>query len=177
MDAIPEILAPAGNLESLKAAVSNGADAVYLGGKLFNARQEALNFNDQELEKAINYAHLRGVKIYVTVNVIIADEELQTAALYLNNLYNAGADAIIVQDLGLMRMAHMLLPNLAVHASTQMTITNAAGIRFLEQYGVKRVVLARELSLEDIRRIRRQTCSELEVFVHGALCFSYSGQC
>lgn len=177
MNNLPEILSPAGNWEALKAAVANGADAVYLGGKSFSARQEALNFNDQELEQAINYAHLRGVKIYVTVNVLIANEELETAARYLTTLYHAGVDAIIVQDLGLMYLAQTLLPNLPVHASTQMTITNAAGVRFLENYGVKRVVLARELSLTDIRQLKEQVRAELEVFIHGALCFSYSGQC
>jgi len=172
-----EILAPAGSPESLRAAVENGADAVYFGGKDFSARQYAANFSREELQEAVCYCHVRGVKVYVTVNTLVRNDELEKALDYLFFLYNTGVDAVIMQDLGLIRVARKVLPELEVHASTQATLHNSAGIKFLEKYGVKRAILARELSLEDIRRIKEKTEMELEVFVHGALCFSYSGQC
>ncbi len=173
----PELLAPAGSKESLIAAVKNGADAVYFGGSAFSARQYASNFNREELEWAIDHAHKMGVKAYVTVNTLIKDSELEEAADYLRFLCNAGADAVIVQDLGILWLLREQLPELQVHASTQMTIHNAEGVKFLQEMGVKRVVLARELSLDEIQKIKSETAVEIETFIHGALCFSYSGQC
>lgn len=150
---------------------------MYFGGSAFSARQYASNFNREELEWAIDHAHKMGVKAYVTVNTLIKDFELEEAADYLQFLCNAGADAVIVQDLGILRLLREQLPELPVHASTQMTIHNAEGMKFLKDMGVKRVVLARELSLEEIQRIKSETNMEIEAFIHGALCFSYSGQC
>ena len=173
----PELLAPVGSKEALIAAIENGADAVYFGGTLFNARQLAFNFTNEELEWAIDYAHLRGVRAYVTVNTLIKDSELEIACEYLQLICNAGADAVIVQDIGILRLIREHLPALAVHASTQMTIHNAQGAKFLEEMGVKRIVLARETSLVEIRSIKSRTCAQIETFIHGALCFCYSGQC
>ncbi|TRZ87950.1 MAG: U32 family peptidase [Methanosarcinales archaeon] len=174
---IPELLAPVGSKESLIAAVENGADAVYFGGALFSARQYASNFDREELEWAIDYAHARGVRTYVTVNTLIKDSELEEACDYLHFLCNCGADAVIVQDIGILKLLREQLPDLPVHASTQMTIHNAEGVKFLQEMGVKRVVLAREMSLHEIKRIKSETGMEIETFIHGALCFSYSGQC
>ncbi|VVB85164.1 Peptidase family U32 [uncultured archaeon] len=173
----PELLAPVGSKEALIAAVENGADAVYFGGTAFSARQYAPNFTREELEWAVDYAHVRGVKAYVTMNTLIKDSELEEACEYLQFLCNAGADAVIVQDTGILRLLREQLPELPVHASTQMTIHNIEGVKFLQEMGVKRVVLARELSLQNIRKIKAETNIEIETFVHGALCFSYSGQC
>jgi putative protease len=172
----PELLAPAGSKEALIAAVENGADAVYFGGPTLSARHDAALTYD-ELEWAIDYAHINKAKAYVTVNTLIKDPELEKAAEYLQFLCNAGADAVLVQDIGILRLLEDHLPQLPVHASTQMTIHNVEGVRYLEEMGVKRIVLARELSLDEIRRIKSQTNTEIEVFIHGALCFSYSGQC
>lgn len=174
---IPELLAPVGSREALVAAVQNGADAVYLGGKLFSARQYADNFDREELCDAIEYAHVRDVRVYVTVNTLLADSEFAEAASYLKFLYEAGADAVIVQDLGVARIVSEVLPHLALHASTQMTVHNSAGVTALKEHGFSRVVLARELSLREISEIREKSGVELEVFVHGALCVCYSGQC
>lgn len=174
---IPELLAPVGSKQSLIAAVENGADAVYFGGALFSARQYASNFNREELHWAIDYAHARDVKAYVTVNTLIKDFELEEACDYLHFLCSAGADAVIVQDIGILKLLREQLPALPVHASTQMTIHNTEGVKFLQEMGVKRVVLARELSLDEIKRIKSETGMEIETFIHGALCFSYSGQC
>ena len=174
---IPELLAPVGSKESLIASVENGADAVYFGGTLFSARQFASNFDCKELEWAIDYAHARGVKAYVTVNTLIKDSELEEACDYLHFLCNCGADAVIVQDIGILKLLREQLPDLPVHASTQMTIHNVEGVKFLQEMGVKRVVLAREMSLDEIKRIKSKTGMEIETFIHGALCFSYSGQC
>ncbi len=174
---IPELLAPVGSKEALIAAIENGADAVYFGGKVFSARQYASNFTHEELEWAIDYAHVRGVKAYVTMNTLVKDSELEEASDYLQFLCNAGADAVIVQDMGILRLLREQMPELPVHASTQMTIHNVEGVKFLKELGVKRVIPARELSLEEIRRIKSETNMEIETFVHGALCFSYSGQC
>jgi putative protease len=173
----PEILAPAGSMEAFKAAILNGADAVYLGGKLFNARQNAANFDEQELEKAVRWAHSRQVKVYVTVNILLHNEELETALHYLKFLYHIGVDGIIVQDLGLLMLAKEAIPELKLHGSTQMTIHNLQGAKFFADKGLERIVLARELSFKDIVTIRRGCDLELEVFVHGALCICYSGQC
>jgi putative protease len=172
----PELLAPAGSKEALIAAVENGADAVYFGGPAFSARHDAALTHD-ELEWAIDYAHINKTKAYVTVNTLIKDLELEEASGYLQFLCNAGADAVLVQDIGILRLLQDQLPQLPVHASTQMTIHNVEGVQFLENMGVKRIVLARELSLDEIRRIKSRTNTEIEVFIHGALCFSYSGQC
>lgn len=173
----PELLAPAGSMEALRAAVENGADAVYLGGKLFNARQYAANFDYEELEEAVKYAHLRDCKVYVTVNTLLDNTELPEAFEYIYFLYGIGVDAVIIQDLGLLKVLRQALPDLEIHASTQMTIHNVAGAELAYSLGIKRVVLARELSLADIHMIRERCPVELEVFVHGALCICYSGQC
>lgn len=177
MSVKPELLAPAGSWESLVAAVENGADAVYLGGKLFNARQSAGNFDQEELSRAVEFAHVRGVKVYVTVNILLDDQELPEAAGFLHSLQQCGADAAIVQDLGLARLARQVIPELPLHASTQMTTHNLPAALLLKEAGIDRVVLARELSLEAIKEIRQQGGVEVEVFIHGALCVCYSGQC
>ncbi|MDI6906832.1 MAG: DUF3656 domain-containing protein [Thermoanaerobacterales bacterium] len=173
----PELLAPAGSWEALVAAVQNGADAVYLGARSFNARASAANFDAGELARAIDYAHVRDVNVYVTVNILLADTELIEAARLLHFLYQAGADGVIVQDLGLARLARDLLPDLPLHASTQMTVHNLSAMRFLKDLGFTRVVLARELSLDEIRNLKEESGLEVETFVHGALCVCYSGQC
>lgn len=172
-----ELLAPVGSWEALEAAVHNGADAVYLGGKLFSARQYASNFDEAEMARALDFAHLRGVRVCVTVNTIMSDSELEPALNYLKFLYEAGADAVIVQDLGLADLARQTLPKLELHASTQMTAHNLPGVLELENRGFHRVVLAREVSLANIQHIHKHCQAELEVFIHGALCISYSGQC
>ncbi len=172
-----ELLAPSGDWEAFLAAVENGADAVYLGGKLFNARQFASNFDNEKLAEALKYAHVRGVSIYLTMNTLMGDDELMEAVQFLKEAYIAGIDGIIVQDMGFVRLIKSLFPDLPIHASTQMTVYNIDGVRLLEQIGFERVVLARELSLEEIKNITANTSAEIEVFVHGALCISYSGQC
>ena len=173
----PELLAPAGTWESLVAAVENGADAVYLGGTLFSARQSAGNFDQEEIERAVYFAHVRGVKIYVTVNILLDEQELPQAVRFLHFLQSCGADAAIVQDLGLAGLARQVIPEFPVHASTQMTIHNLPAARLLKDSGINRVVLARELPLNEISEIVRRSGLEVEVFVHGALCVCYSGQC
>ncbi|UGV41984.1 DUF3656 domain-containing protein [Methanococcoides orientis] len=173
----PELLAPAGNWESFIAAVENGADAVYLGAKTLGARAYAGNFTLEEIQEAIDIAHLRGVRVFVTVNTLVKDEEIGRAAKMLCSLSEYGADAVIVQDIGLLSLAKEVVPELPIHASTQMTIHNSEGVRFLEDLGVKRVVLAREMSLEEIKAVKQASNIEIETFVHGALCISYSGQC
>jgi len=172
-----ELLAPAGNFECLVAAVQSGADAVYLAGKSFGARSFADNFDKEELEKAVDYCHIRGVHIYITVNTLVADSEIEELGDYLRLLSEIGVDAIIVQDFGVAEIATQLVPELPIHASTQMTIHNSEGVKFVEKYGIKRVVLSRELSLREIKEISSKTDAELEVFGHGALCMCYSGQC
>ncbi len=172
-----ELLAPVGNKECLIAAVESGADAVYLAGKLFGARAYAANFEDDELSEAIRYAHLRGVYVFVAVNTLIDNSEIPDMIRYLQFLYQVGADAIIVQDLGVADIARKVVPDLPIHASTQMTVHNLEGVHFLTGLGFSRIVLARELSLADIRYICSQTTAEIETFTHGALCISYSGQC
>ncbi len=172
-----ELLAPAGSRESLIAAVENGADAVYLGGKLFSARKFAANFDRKDLQWAIEYCHVRGVKVYITVNTLVHQHELSEALDYIRYLYDTGADAIIVQDIGLVTAIKHIFPDLAVHASTQMTIYDAYGVHAAQQLGICRVVVARELYLQAILDITKRVTTEIEVFVHGALCISYSGQC
>lgn len=174
---LPELLAPAGDWEALRAAVANGADAVYFGLPLFNARQRATNFELAELPDVLAYLHDHNVKGYVTVNTLIFSDELPRAAEYIAAIAGAGADAVIVQDLGLLRLIRRLAPTLPIHASTQMTQTEAEGLELLRALGVSRVILARELTLPEIAAVRRRTAMPLEVFVHGALCISYSGQC
>ncbi len=176
---IPELLAPAGSIESLKAGVNAGADAVYLSGKRFGARQFARNFSLKEMEEAIEYAHLRGVRAYVTVNTLIKETELPRVGDHLTQLYSLGVDAVIVQDLGVARLAKELVPDLDLHCSTQMTINNPQGVYWAVDNGFRRVVLAREMNLEDIEFTARKLKNkiELEVFAHGAICYSYSGQC
>jgi putative protease len=173
----PEVLAPAGDRECLRAAIENGADAVYFGLTDHNARARATNFAIDELAEVMETLHERGVKGYVTLNTLIFPRELDALEPMLRRVALARADAIIVQDLGLLRLSRMLCPDLPVHASTQMTITSAESLRFVAELGAERVILARELSLAEIKRIRTQTQVPLEVFVHGALCVAYSGQC
>ena len=170
-----ELLAPAGDFASLKAAIHNGADAVYLSGKSFGARKFANNFSLEELKEAVSYAHLYGVKIYVTVNTIIYEDEINDCLKYIEYLYNIGVDAIIVQDIGLIRLIRKYFPDMEIHASTQAHTHNIEQIKFLETLGVKRVVLAREMSILEINAL--DTDMELEIFIHGALCISYSGEC
>ena len=172
-----ELLAPAGSYEALVAAVQNGADAIYMGGTEFSARAYASNFSREKIVEAIEYAHVRGVKIYFAVNTLIKDSEVEKLLEYINFLYNADVDAIIVQDIGVMKIIRELYHDFEIHCSTQMTLHNSHGVNLLKELGAKRVVLARELSLEEIKDIRKNTGVELEVFVHGALCVSYSGQC
>jgi putative protease len=172
-----ELLAPAGDWDSLLAAIAAGADAIYLGGKLFNARQNAANFDLDQLHTATDLLHLHHKKIYITVNTLVAESELNEALDYLNQLYNLGVDAIIIQDLGLIHLVQKYLPDLELHASTQMTVHNCEGAAFLKELGMKRVVLARELTKTEVESIARESGIEVEVFVHGALCVCYSGQC
>lgn len=172
-----ELLAPVGSYEALVAAVQNGADAVYLGGKKFGARQYASNFDDETIIKAVEYCHIRGVKVYVTVNTLVSDEELKDFMEYINFLYDIDIDAVIIQDLGILKYIREHFPDLEIHASTQMTIHNLGGVRLLESLGVKRTVLAREMNVSDIKNIKENSNMEIEVFVHGALCICYSGQC
>lgn len=171
-----ELLAPAGSWEALEAAVNAGADAVYMGGKAFGARQYASNFDREAMTKAVYFAHMHRVRLYITVNTLIDDSEMKALADYLLFLNNVGVDGIIVQDLGVIRLAKKLVPQLPLHASTQMTITNSAGAEFAASVGMERTVLARELSLEEIEAACN-VGTEIETFIHGALCVCYSGQC
>lgn len=172
-----ELLAPAGSLEILKGVIESGADAVYVGGSMFGARAYANNFTEEELLEAIDFAHLRGVKVYLTVNTLIKNSEFSKLYDYLLPYYKRGLDAVIVQDIGVVKAIHEYFPSMEIHTSTQMTVTGADGVRFLSQFGVTRVVMAREVSLAEMKRIHEETSMELEAFVHGALCYSYSGQC
>ena len=172
-----ELLAPAGNLEILKGVIESGADAVYVGGSMFGARAYANNFTEEELLEAIDFAHLRGVKVYLTVNTLIKNSEFSKLYDYLLVYYKRGLDAVIVQDIGVVKAIHEYFPSLEIHTSTQMTVTGADGVRFLSQFGVTRVVMAREVSLAEMKRIHEETGMDLEAFVHGALFYSYSGQC
>jgi putative protease len=171
----PELLSPAGDWDCLKAAVANGADAVFFGLSKFNARMRADNFREEELPEVMRFLHSHGVKGYVTLNVLIFTEELPDAVAELQALHEAGVDAVIIQDVGLAEIARRMFPDLRIHASTQMTITSPEGVRFAEKLGVKQVVLARELSLRELEKFPPSL--PLETFVHGALCVAYSGQC
>ncbi len=172
----PELLSPCGDYECFLAAIRAGCDAVYLGGQ-FSARAYAKNFSHEELLSAIDHAHLYSRKVYLTLNILLKDDETDRIIDYLSPLYEAGLDAVIVQDLGLIRMLRTCFPCLPIHASTQMTVTDTEGVTLLKEQGVSRVVLARELSLNEIREIREKTNMDLECFIHGALCYSYSGKC
>lgn len=172
-----ELLAPAGSFECLTAAVQNGADAVYFAGKHFGARSFAANFDNEEIKRAVDYCGLRGVKTHITVNTAYYDGELDSVLKFVDFVYSAGADAVIVSDLGLARLIKKYFPDLSVHASTQMTIHNLSGVIEAKKMGAERVVLSRELSFEDIKYISQNTDTELEIFAHGALCMCYSGQC
>jgi putative protease len=173
----PELLAPAGDFDALRAAVANGADAVYFGLSAFNARRRAANFTLEELPKVLDYLHGHNVRGYVALNTLIFSDELPRVAEFVCCIARAGADAVIVQDLGLAQLIQRLAPGLPIHGSTQMTLTEPRGIEFVRRLGVSRVILARELALADIRRLAAETDMPLEVFVHGALCVAYSGQC
>ena len=172
-----ELLSPAGNMECLKAAIAAGCDAVYLGGKMFGARAFSNNFNDEELIEAIKCAHIYGVRVYVTVNTIIYEHEVDRFMKYVDFLYKNNVDALIIQDIGMMDLIRKTYPNLELHASTQMHIHNIEGVKLVEKLGLKRVVLARETNIETIKYIKENTNIDLEIFVQGALCISYSGQC
>ena len=172
-----ELLSPAGSMESVIAAVQNGANAVYLGQQRFNARRSAENFTAETLKEAVDYCHLRGVRVYQTMNILVYDRELEDVEETLRIACEAGVDALIVQDLAVIELARRCCPQMRLHGSTQMTVHTPAGVRFCEQLGLKRVVLARELSLKEIEEIAASTTLELEVFAHGALCMSVSGQC
>lgn len=172
-----EVLAPAGSYETLRAAIESGADAVYVGGSRFGARAFAQNFTEEELLDAIDYVHLRGKKLFLTVNTLIKEKEFKDLYAYLLPYYKRGLDAVIVQDMGVLNFVKSQFPEMDVHASTQMTITNAISAEYLESIGVTRVVPARELSLKEIKEIAEKTNLEIECFVHGALCYCYSGQC
>lgn len=172
-----EILAPAGSMESLVAGVRSGANAIYLGGKSFNARRNAGNFDNEEMKKAVEYCHQRGVKVYLTLNIIVSDEEMREAYNAVKDALSNGIDAFIVQDIGVAKMIREHFPTARLHGSTQMSIMSPSGAKAVEQMGFKRIVLPREMSLDEIKEIRENTSLELELFVHGALCMSVSGQC
>lgn len=172
---IPELLAPVGSMEHLKVAINAGASSVYLSGKDYGARKFAQNFTLDEINEAVNTAHLHNVKVYVTVNTLIKQDELEDVINYLAKLYSIGADAVLIQDLGLVELINRHLPNLKIHASTQMTCENQLKLDYLESKGIKRVVLPREMRKDEIENLK--TNMELEIFAHGALCYSYSGQC
>ena len=173
----PELLAPAGSMESLKAAIAAGCDAVYLSGKMYGARAFANNFDNDELESAIKLCHLYGIKVYITVNTLIYEDEVESFLEYIEFIHKINVDAVIMQDLGMIDLVRKMFPNLEIHASTQAHVHNLEGTKFMEQLGLARVVLARETPIELIEEIKKNTNIELEIFVHGALCLSYSGQC
>ena len=172
-----ELLSPAGDMECLISAVQNGANAVYFGFDKFNARINSRNFNKEEFAEGIKYAKLRGVKTHLTLNILIKNDEFEEALKQVEFAYNNGIDSVIVQDLGLAKKIIELFPDLEVHASTQMTVYNQDGVKKIKELGFSRCVLARELSICEIENICKNTDIDIEVFIHGALCISYSGQC
>lgn len=172
-----ELLAPAGSPEQLYAALEAGADAVYMGGKAFSARKYAGNFTEEEMTEAVRYCHILGVRVYVTLNTLIADSEWEEMEKYLRFLGSIHIDGLLVQDLGVARAARRLIPDIPLHASTQMTVSNLDGVEILKSFHFRRAVLSREVSIEEMKQICGQTDMEIEVFVHGALCVCYSGQC
>lgn len=173
----PEVLAPAGTFEALKAAVKAGADAVYVGGSMFSARAFAGNFDREEMLEAIDYCHLFGVRLYIALNTLLKNDEICEVPDYVRPFYQAGADGMIIQDMGVAKVIKKEFPLLPIHASTQMSISSAAGAKFLKEAGFTRVVPARELTLEETRKIKQEVDIEIESFVHGAMCFAYSGKC
>src|SRR5665213_3079364 len=173
----PELLAPAGDWECAKAAVENGADAIYFGLERFNARMRADNFTAADLPRLMDFLHRRGVKGYVTFNTLVFADEMAEAEQYLRTLISTGVDAAIAQDVGVCRLIRQLSPDFPIHASTQMTVTSAGGVEFARELGCQLVVLARECSIKEIAQIKSAVTLPLEVFVHGALCVAYSGQC
>lgn len=172
-----ELLAPAGSIESFYAAVNSGADSVYLGGKLFNARSNSQNFDNEEMKHIISYAHNKNVKVYVTLNIVLKDTEIVDALNYALFLYENDVDAVIVQDLGLLYLIKKFIPDLPVNISTQAAVYDEYGVKFFEDYDVRKVIMAREMSVEQLREAVKNTNTDLEVFIHGALCTCYSGQC
>ena len=172
-----ELLAPAGSIESLYAAINNGADAVYVGGNKFSARAYATNFDNEQMQKAVDYCHSYNVKIFVTINTILKETELSEAIKYVGYLYEIGVDALIVQDLGLVNLIKEKYPDFEIHASTQLTVHNGEGALYFKDKGFTRIVLSRELSLDEIKYISKTLNIETEIFIHGALCVSYSGKC
>lgn len=173
----PELLSPVGDFECLKAAVQNGADSVYLGANSFNARNRASNFDIETLSEAIKYAKLRNVNVHLTLNTLIKNSEFEDAVNLAITAYNFGVDAIIIQDLGLATYLLKNYPEIPIHASTQLTVHNLAGVNQLKKLGFSRVVLSRELSINEITHICKNSNVEIETFIHGALCICYSGQC
>jgi putative protease len=176
-DKLPELLAPAGDFECLVAAVKGGADAIYIGGKMFSARAYAKNFDIDEIKRAVSYCHLHGVRLYVTMNILVFDNELSEALAFAKELYIAGVDALIIADLGLISLIRRRIPDFELHASTQMSVNNSVGADFAYDLGCTRVVLARELSGKNMRDVTERCKAETEVFLHGALCVCHSGQC
>lgn len=174
---MPELLAPVGNMECLKSAINAGCDAVYLSGRNFGARSFAGNFSNEEIEVAINTCHLYGVKVYITVNTLIYDNEIERFMNYIDYIHKLGVDAVIMQDIGMIDLVRKTYPNLEIHVSTQANIHNLEGVKLCEELGIKRVVLARETPIELVETIKKNTNVEIEIFVHGALCMSYSGEC
>ena len=172
-----EILAPAGSWECLEAAVCAGADAIYIGGSRFGARAHADNLNEERMLEAIDYVHLHGRKLYMTVNTLLKEQELGELVDYLRPYYEQGLDAVIVQDIGAMRLIREAFPDLPLHVSTQATVTQTLSAQLFQRMGAERIVPARELSLEEIKNMKNATGLEIECFVHGALCYCYSGQC
>ena len=172
-----ELLAPAGNFEKLEAALRFGADAVYFGGKNFSLRAYGDNFTDEEILRAVEFTHKRGKKIYAAVNIFAHNSDVTAAADYLRFLESAGVDAALVSDLGIFSLAREVAPKLELHVSTQANVTNWRAVKFLSELGARRIVLARELTLDEISTIRKNCSAELEIFVHGAMCISYSGRC
>ena len=172
-----ELLAPAGSFDALKAAVQNGANAIYLGGQKFGARAFAHNFDYEALKQAVNYCHLRNVKLYVTVNTLYTNQQIEDIISYIQYLYEINVDALIIQDMGLFHLIKNNFPNIEIHMSTQASVRNLEGVKYFEEQQVDRVVLAREMSIKEISEICHNCDIDIEVFVHGALCMSYSGQC
>ncbi|HIP82050.1 MAG TPA: U32 family peptidase, partial [Desulfocapsa sulfexigens] len=174
---IPELLAPAGNFEKMVTAIHYGADAVYMGGKQFSLRAKAGNFSDEKMVEAVEYAHDHGVKVYITINILAHNRDFAGLDDYLFQLQKAGVDGLIISDPGILRRARKCVPEIPVHLSTQANVTNAQAAQFWFEQGVSRLNLARELSLVEVQEVRKATSGELEIFVHGALCISYSGRC
>ena len=172
-----ELLSPAGSMEALKAAVQNGANAVYLGCGSFNARQSAKNFTIQTLSEAVKYCHVRGVQVHLTLNTLVSDREMNDCCELIRQAAGAGVDAFIIQDLGVVELCRQIAPKVPIHGSTQMTVHSLPGVLLCAAWGMTRVVLSRELSREEIRYICANSPIEIEVFGHGALCMCYSGQC